>query len=145
MGDWPEFELSGATATTWTREGDGRRYVEGLLARLNFVEHPWKTPGKPLLGDLSKIVLNIEIEESLLRSSGIAPGPGGHGYEMARRHGDAVHYLLFQSSESADRAAADLEESGVTIRKWGSEAIEGWFIGVWHRDPSSAEEWQRKT
>ena len=47
MADWPEFELKDAAGalTTWTRKGDPRRYVEGLAARVEFAEHPWKNPG----------------------------------------------------------------------------------------------------
>lgn len=36
MADYPEFELrdSSGDLSTWTREGDTRRYVEGLSARV---------------------------------------------------------------------------------------------------------------
>jgi len=143
MGDWPEFKLAGETTTTWTRKGNGRRYVEGLRARLSWVEHPWKTPGKfAAAGDISQIVLSIEIEDSPLRSAAIAPGPGGQGYEMARRNGDAVHYLEFQTSDSADRAIGDLENTGLTTRKYGGDGMGSWFVAAWHSDASAAERWR---
>src|SRR5260370_38068846 len=39
MGDYPEFELTteDGARSTWTREGDYTRYVEGLRARLAYV------------------------------------------------------------------------------------------------------------
>jgi len=81
MGDWPEFELlaDGGTSTTWTREGDPSRFVEGLRIRLLYTLHPWKMP-KRLLGDGAKIVLRIELEQSDRRSDPRAPGPGGVGF-----------------------------------------------------------------
>lgn len=81
MGDWPECEVTAddGTTTTWTREGDLTRYVEGLRMRLTFVLHPWKVPAQHGLGAASKIVLTVEIEESDRRSDPRAPGPGGIG------------------------------------------------------------------
>jgi hypothetical protein len=82
MGDWPEFEVqaSDGARSTWTREGDISRYVEGLSVRLGFVLHPWK---KPLInfkmGTDSSLVTFIDIEESTRRSDPRAPGPGGAG------------------------------------------------------------------
>jgi len=65
------------------------------------------------LGESSKIVLSIEIEDSPLRSSGIGPGPGGVGYELARKEGDVVHYLALPTKDDADEVARALEGSGL--------------------------------
>lgn len=79
MGDWPEYELTAddGSKSTWTREGDFARYVEGLRARITFVLHPWKVPDQHGLGPASEVVLTVEIEESDRRSDPHAPGPGG--------------------------------------------------------------------
>jgi hypothetical protein len=82
MGDWPECEVSSdnGSKTTWTREGDITRYVEGLQVRIVYVLHPWKTSDQEdRLGGPSKIVLTVEIEDSDGRSDPRAPGPGGIG------------------------------------------------------------------
>jgi hypothetical protein len=85
MGDWPECEVTAedGTKTTWTREGDVARYVQGLRVRITFVQHPWKVPDQHGLGASSKIVLTIEIEDSDRRSDPRAPGPGGIGLRKA--------------------------------------------------------------
>jgi hypothetical protein len=81
MGDWPECELtdSEGSKSTWTRAGDIARYVEGLKVQFTFVLHPWKTPNQYGLGEASKVVLTVEIEDSDRRSDPRAPGPGGIG------------------------------------------------------------------
>jgi hypothetical protein len=81
MGDWPEFEITTADGdrSTWTRQADISRYVEGLRARLSFVLHPWKVPDQHGLGKDAKIVLRVEIEASDRRSDPRAPGPLGVG------------------------------------------------------------------
>ena len=143
MGDWPEFRIRAADASgsTWTREGEPRRYVEGLGVRLAYVEHPWKpevaeTAG---LGETSKIVLSIEIEDSPLRSSGIGPGPGGVGYELARRDGDVVHYLALPTQDEAHEVERAIEGSGVTAMAARQQSVGSWFVHAWHRDSGAAE------
>jgi hypothetical protein len=81
MGDWPECEVTAedGVKSTWTREGDLTRYVEGLRARFTFVLHPWKVPDQHGLGPASKVMLTVEIEDSDRRSDPRAPGPGGVG------------------------------------------------------------------
>ena len=81
MGDWPECEVTGdgGARSSWTREGDITRYVEGLRVQLTFVLHPWKVPNQHGLGDASKIVLTVEIEDGNRRSDPRAPRPGGIG------------------------------------------------------------------
>lgn len=81
MGDWPEFEMTSADGlrSTWTREGDIARFVEGLRVRVTHTLHPWKVPKEPILGAESKIVLRIEVEASERRSDPRAPGLGGVG------------------------------------------------------------------
>jgi hypothetical protein len=143
MGDWPEFSMSAQGArSTWTREGDLRRYVESLAVELTYVEHPRKTgpdAAKALgMTEAATVVLRILIQNSPLRSSGIAPGPGGVGYQLARRHGDVVHYLKFPSDEAARRAELILAERGVTTRSSGNRPTGGWLVQAWHRDERSA-------
>src|SRR5215472_10695037 len=78
MGDWPECEVvsDDGSKSTWTREGDIARYVQGLQVRIIYVLHPWKVPDQYALGGASKIVLTVEIEDSDRRSDPRAPGPG---------------------------------------------------------------------
>lgn len=96
MGDWPEFAVATADGTeaTWTREGDVRRYVEGMRARVRFLELRGK-PDAPIEPDrLRKVTLQIWVEESNRRSPAVAPGPGGHGLVLAGGPGTALHYIL---------------------------------------------------
>jgi hypothetical protein len=146
MGDWPEFRVrvGDGSQSTWTREGDVRRYVEGLGVRLIYVEHASKWGAAIAgLGEASKIVLQIAIEQSSLRSSGIAPGPGGAGYELARRHGDVAHYLRFTTAEAAQQAARELEVQGLSVRTYGGRSSGGWVVEAWHRNVSAAGRWRR--
>lgn len=84
MGDWPECEVTtdDGSRSTWTREGDMTRYVEGLWVQITFVLHPWKVPDQHGLGNASKVVLSVEIEDSERRSDPRAPGPGGIGLRL---------------------------------------------------------------
>jgi hypothetical protein len=132
MADWPEFELRDARGelSSWTREGDARRFVEGLTFRLEYVEHPWKhpRPGEPRM---RRVVLGQWIEESPLRSAGIAPGPGGVGYEYARKHhGEATHYLYAPTRTTAEHLLGDLEREGHLGRVWGGGTSELWIVQV---------------
>lgn len=75
MNDWPEFEITAATGetTTWTRLGDHTRYVEGLQVRLSYVDQSFK---REVLGShTTNHVVEVWVEESLVRSSRYAPGP----------------------------------------------------------------------
>ncbi len=131
MADWPEFETraSDGTLTTWTREGDARRYVDGLEVRITYVEHPWK---KPQLGrTLRQLVLSIWVENSGLRASGFAPGPGGAGYRFSRRHGEAAHYLYAPERANADAMLRHLQAAGRSGRVWGGGTQELWVVQVW--------------
>jgi hypothetical protein len=143
MADWPEFERQDARGqlSSWTREGDARRFVEGLTFRLEYVEHPWKHPrgGEP---GVSRLVLGQWIEESPQRSAGIAPGPGGAGYALAREHhGDATHYLYAPSRIAGEQLLGELERQGRIGRVWGGGTRELWIvqIGAAHADLAKAE------
>jgi hypothetical protein len=88
MGDWPEFELEETQGgrSSWTREGDISRYVDGLSARLGFVLHPWKKQNADRASRTHRsLVTFIEIEESSRRSDPRAPGPGGIGLRLPER------------------------------------------------------------
>lgn len=76
-GDYPEFEITEESGekSSWTREGDISRYVEGLAVELRYVLHPWKVPGLHGLGDSSRLVVSIRIQSSDQRFDPSAPGP----------------------------------------------------------------------
>ena len=76
MGDWPEFELTTPNGDVlgWTREGDIRRYVEGLQIQVAYVVQSYK-PTAPILKDKpANIIVEIMVEEIPLRSRGFGPG-----------------------------------------------------------------------
>jgi len=132
MGDWPEFELRDASgkASTWTREGDLRRFAEGLKVRIEYVEHPRKRRDGPLSAR-SQIVLGQWVEDSPLRVSGIAPGPGGAGYRLARQHGEAAHYLYAPDRPTADAMLTELERQERVGRIWRGGTAGVWIVEVW--------------
>lgn len=148
MADWPEFAIiANGEETSWTREGEIRRYVDGLHAQLAYVEHPLKEAAREagwLTGPMSKVVLSIDVEESSRRASGIAPGPGGMSFQLTRqRIGDVVHYIRFSEAERAARASeAFRRQSLVVPPKPRDHASLGWLIGVGHRDASTALRWR---
>jgi hypothetical protein len=124
MADWPEFEIrdAGGEISSWTRWGDVRRFVEGLSVSVEYVEHPWK-PSSVGLGTHSRIVLAQSVEQSLVRAAAIAPGPGGVGYEFAREHGEATHYLCAPTRDVGAKMLSSLESQGRI-------AAFGWRDGV---------------
>jgi len=132
MADWPEFEIRDASgeARSLTREGDARRYVEGLAVRVEYVEHPRK-PSSHRLGTHSRVILGEWVEQSLARSAGIAPGPGGAGYGLAREHGEATHYLYASSRTKAVEMLTELEKQGRVGRVWGGGTASLWIVQVW--------------
>lgn len=150
MADYPEFSIRGddGNVTTWSREGSSRRYVEGLRVRLGYVEHRWKDARESeRLGfePESKLVLQVWIEDVPLRSSGIAPGPGGAGYRLAREHGNAVHYLEFASQDDAARAIATLESDGAAKSRPYRGAPRGaWLVQVWDADSAVVDDRRRQ-
>ncbi len=142
MADYPEFSIrvGDGTVTTWTREGDGRRYVEGIRARLSYVQHSWKDPEQSGLGDTTHVVLQIWLEDTPRRSSGIAPGPGGVGYQLAREHGNLVHYLGFSSRDEAERAIRSFSSDETSRSRPYSAGPGGpWFVQVWDADTSGVD------
>ena len=138
MADWPEVEIRDANGhlSTWTREGDPRRYAKGLGARVTFVEHPWKHEAHGL-GPHARLVLEIWVEESTARSSGLAPGPGGAGYELSRRHGEATHYVAIAERDRGEDLLAEFERVGRAGRVWGGGTPAQWIVQVWA--PRAAE------
>ena len=134
MADWPEFELtdSEGALTTWTAEGDRRRLVPGLRARVEYVEHPWKAGSRnDFDGDASRVVIGMWVEDSAQRIDGIAPGPGGAGYELDRRFGEAVHYLRVPSRPVGELLRAELERDGRKGRVWGGGTTDLWYVQAW--------------
>jgi hypothetical protein len=87
MGDWPELKLRSPDGeeTTWTREGDPTRYVEGLRAEVHYVIQLFKEDsysaqrGEPLE---HPVVVAVLVEDSDARSAPIGPGPGGGRYRL---------------------------------------------------------------
>jgi hypothetical protein len=101
MADWPEFTMVDETGaeSTWTREGDPRRYVAGVAVEVDWVEVEHKA-GSTF--DRSKTVLQVRLEGSDDRASAVAPGPGGIGYRIAGGPGAVVHYVECELSRAAD-------------------------------------------
>ena len=129
MADWPAFSVRSddGTGESFTREGDGRRLAEGLRVRVDVVHHPWKDP----LEAESRLVVGIRVEDSPRRASNVAPGPGGAGYDLARRRGTEVHYLVFPTEAAAKRSAEQLGPAGRTYR---IPAPERWYVECWTGD-----------
>jgi hypothetical protein len=83
-GDWPEYTVVSAdgVTTTWTREGDISRYVEGLGVVIRYVVQRHKNRVQAVVSGLdpeTKVVVEVKIEDSELRSDPRPPGPGGVG------------------------------------------------------------------
>jgi hypothetical protein len=140
MADWPEFELRDAEGalTTWTREGDARRFVPGTKARVLYVEHPWKKPGP--FGPMSQLVLGVWVEDGPTRVSAFAPGPGGAGYRLSRQSGEAAHFLYAPDRSRADEILGSFEAAGRTGRVWGGGTPSLWVVQIWAQDADSAKE-----
>ncbi len=150
MGDYPEFSIRAddGNVSTWTRQGSSRRYVGGIRARVGYVEHRWKDVRESeRLGfePEDKLVLQVWIEDVPLRSSSIAPGPGGAGYRLAGEHGDVVHYLGFSSHDDAVRAISTLESDGTAQSRPYRGGLSGpWFVEVWDANTSAVEDRRRE-
>jgi len=109
MADWPMFSMidDAGVETEWTRDGGVRRYVSGLRARVRYVYTV-----KRFDDEKSKTVLEIDIENSVKRSSGVAPGPGGCGYEIVGGVGTLIHYFIFKDDHQAKNFAKVVDDSG---------------------------------
>jgi hypothetical protein len=84
------------------------------------------------------VVLQIWLEDAQRRSSGIAPGPGGVGYQLARDQGKVVHYLEFPSLEAAEQALSALGDDGQTHRGPYRTGPDGpWVIDAWDVEGTS--------
>jgi hypothetical protein len=76
--DFAEFTLVAADGTRhdWPRWGDHTLYVEGLRARMHWVEQQWAEAERRAFGDVSgevtHLCVRVEVEESDRRSE---PGP----------------------------------------------------------------------
>ena len=70
MGDWPEFKtrLADGTESTWTREGDAARYVEGLRARVSYAVLTRKDDAQIGAGEHTELALRIWVERSAQRT-----------------------------------------------------------------------------
>ena len=79
MADYPMFSVADNSGieTDWAREGEIRKYVEGLRVRIKYVYAISR-----FNNEKTKNVLEIELEKSTKRSSGIAPGPDNYGFEL---------------------------------------------------------------
>ena len=133
MADWPEFEICDESGelSSWTREGDARRFVEGLSVRVEYVEHPWKPSNLGGHGTHSRIVLGQWVQESVLRTAGIAPGPGGVGYQFTRKHGEATHYLYAPTRDAGEAMLSEFEHRGRVGRVWGGGTKSLWIVQLW--------------
>jgi hypothetical protein len=81
--------------------------------------------------DVAQIELWIDVEDSNLRSSGIAPGPGGSGYGLAARKGGIVHYLVFDTPDSAATVVSDLKADEFEASAWPASGRV--LVLVWQR------------
>lgn len=137
MADWPEFEIS---VSTWTAEGDRRRLVESLRVRIDYVEHPWKTTSRHHFDESQRrLVLGIWVEDSHERADGVAPAPGGAGYELARRYGNATHYLRVPSRAAGEALLTELERRERVGRVWGGGTADLWYVQIWAPSESDAK------
>ncbi len=142
MADFPKFTIDSPSEPRKARHRDGdlRRYAEGLAVQVSYVEHDWKHGllGRRLdrfgLGSSTRIVLQVLIENSTRRSSAIAPGPVGAGFEPVRQEGDVTHFLRFASQEDASRAAGQIDSP----RIFHDPFLAQWNVQTWCRDPSLA-------
>ena len=76
MGDWPEFRMTVANGEVlqWTRVGDVTRYVEGLEVQVTYVVQRHKSDAPILSAKPARIVIEVMVEDSPLRSRGFGPG-----------------------------------------------------------------------
>jgi hypothetical protein len=95
------------------------------------------------MGEHRQVQLAIWLERSPQRSSAIAPGPGGAGYQLARRTGDVVHYLLFPNSAAAQQAVTDLDGTGLRVQPGIAATIRGWYVECWSADDATDHEIRR--
>jgi hypothetical protein len=146
MGDWPEFTLTSAdgSETNWTREGDLRRYVEGLRARVRYVELERKPDAAftPTEG-VRKVVLGIWIEQSDRRSPAIAPGPGGTGYDLEGGPGTVRHYIHLAGQASGQLVEALASRGFRSIAKPSS--LGGAWVTATHRSSDLPLDGSRQT
>lgn len=134
MADYPTFELEAddGRVSSWTREGDIRRYAPGIDIAVSYVLHPYEEPDLMPDGP-SRIVTRVEIADSEQRVSAIAPGPGGAGYGLAREEGNSVHYAIGEEAELS-KLAESFEHSVVTrVGEWS-------IARIWFRDASGIAE-----
>jgi hypothetical protein len=126
MGDYPMFELRSPDGTTsqWAREGDLTRYARGAKSRVSYVLAPWKPRSAQAIGEsASALVIEIAVEDIGARSSRIAPGPGGVGYQRHLiglvRSGPQVLDQVLVSEHEDDRDA---------LLKAAVEQVDGGYI-----------------
>ncbi len=101
MADYPEFTVvdGDGVKTTWARQGNIRLFVPGIAAAVAWVEVRFK-PGAHK--ETSRLITRIDLEASDERSSGITPGPGGHGYARVGGPGTVLHYVRCSTRKTAD-------------------------------------------
>ncbi len=75
MGDWPTFKIESQAGIeeSFTREGDGSRYVVGLAAEVRYVVINFKAEVGGLIND--KVVTEVWLEDSPRRTERQPPGP----------------------------------------------------------------------
>jgi len=85
------------------------------------------------------LVLGIWVEDSPKRTDGIAPGPGGAGYDLERRYGDATHYLRVPSHAAGETLLTGLEGQGRVGRLWGGGTADLWYVQIWAPSEAGAK------
>jgi hypothetical protein len=121
MADWPVFTLRTADGSehNLTREGDVRRYVIGIGARIHIAELERKPTQVAKLGGENRAtrVLEIYVEDDPRRSPAIFSGPSGAGYELAGSPAIFVHYFWVPNRPDAERLMAGLDDAARS-RSW---------------------------
>ncbi len=135
MGDYPMFELTegGGTTHDFTRAGDITRYMNGLTARVESVEMPWK-PGVSL-PDTRNLVTRILIESSTWRSDPRAPGPFGLMLLQEHQHSQSAWALrCFEHWMQIEGINHD-ELRALVDHVWDWMTIDEHSFADWHDHP----------
>lgn len=131
MADWPEFTITddaGATSD-WTPEGDIGRYIPGIAARVRWVELRARLGGVFASIDLPeshRLAIQIDLEPSAERASGIAAGPGGAGWKMTGGPGTVVFYVQCPTTNSTDKSLKALAPLG-KVHQWAGYGGATWL------------------
>ena len=134
VGDWPEFEMidDQGNYRTWAKEGDKRRYVEGLKIRIQYVEYQNRYDHST-----GNHILEIDIEESDKRSSSAPLGLQNDIQKLFGGPGTFIHYFFFKN-ENAAKAFAGVFGNSKNVKISPLEQREDLFVSL----IDAPENWQ---